>query len=112
MRRCALILLLLVITALVGCCPAKQANNFRGQPRSMVFDGEAMLAMRGMQVPGDVPWYAQRNDVQPSVDAGFSSPTFSSTYTRTYDQQGQSHGNVHDHYYKRSYQYGRQHTIQ
>lgn len=102
-------MLLLVTIGLTGCCPAKVGYV---QPRSMVFDSPEMLAMRDMSTQSDVPWYAQRNDVQPSVNAGFASPTYSSTYTRTYDQQGQSHGNVHDHYYKRSYQYNRQHTIQ
>ena len=91
--------------ALIGCQSDQSAAEQRysaklteaSYPRSMVFDSPRLRYAAG---PADAqpeePWYADRNDWQPNVIAGFRGPTFDETVTWTYDHQSQSSGHVHN----------------
>lgn len=80
-----------------------------GQPRTprttrtLALDSPRLHRLNDEQ-PGDViPWYASRNDQQPTVIAGVRSPTFENFTTYTYDRQWQSGSTVRDHYHSTSY---------
>ena len=65
-------------------------------PRSMVFDSPHLHSFTGGGEQNELPWYADRNDWQPNVIAGYRGATIETSVTWTYDHQYQSNGNVYN----------------
>lgn len=104
--RLQMVLAVLVAAGAVlagGCRAAPPETTYTG--RAMVFNSPRLRHLlherAGWQSGGaeSVPWYADRNDHYPSVDAGHSSVSSEWTVNRTRDYQGHSGGRVRDHYW-------------
>ena len=96
-----------VAVLLAGCAgPAEQGHFCLG--RSIVFDAPPLRHRYHQRAAGDpqfaagVPWYLDRNDYYPSVDAGYRGSRSDWTVNRTYDRQAHSGGRIRDHYRSRT----------
>ena len=78
----------------------------RGAARSLVL---TTPGVRNAQLlpPTYEPWYISRNDMGPSVVAGYEEPEYSSSVTYTRDRRSIYNGRVRDHFdettYRRTY---------
>ena len=79
-----------------------------GEARTQVFDYprqrrlEASVATGLYTSPG-LPWYADRNDQRPSVQAGYQSAIVETAVTFTRDRQRTNGGRVYDNYNRNTY---------
>lgn len=103
--------------ALTGCqqapAPLRQVDlgpqlDAEGHRRSLALDTPLQHYIQTRQAdPGLLPWYADRNDRSPAVNAGYAQPTVQTSVTVTRDRQYSSHGRAHDHFssttYRREY---------
>ena len=76
--------------------------DIRGNARSLSLTS---TPVRNAQLlpPLYEPWYASRNDVGPSVVAGYDAPSYSSSVTYTRDRQSVRNGRVYDDYDETTY---------
>jgi len=56
-------------------------------------------------------WYDYRNDIQPSVAAGYFGPVYEFNATITHDRQTSYDGRVRDHYHQRTIRGRIQHSV-
>lgn len=68
-----------------------------GQARSLVLTTPQVHAAK-LLPPGQDAWYAGRNDVGPSVIAGYESVTFTQSITTTRDRRVSRGGRVYEDY--------------
>lgn len=57
----------------------------------------------GAMASGNYAWYAGRNDLVPSVFAGYATARYERSVTYTRDRQYTSGGRVYDHYHQTTY---------
>lgn len=112
-RRFYLVLLLAV--GVLGGCHSRPGfselegtplRNHQGHAGSLVLPNQPGQAARA-DSDGRLPWYAWRNDIGPSVTAGYQSTRYETSVTYTRDRQFISGGRAYDRYdqttYRRSY---------
>ena len=84
-------------------------RDHRGQAASMVMQSD-WVRTASADSPAYAAWYAGRNDLVPSVTAGYESARYEQTVTYTRDRQYISGGHVYDRYdqstYRRTYREG------
>ena len=98
----------LAVLTLYGCAgdQATTAHTYPG--RSVVFNSPGLQHELGELAESDplaanaLPWYAVRNDYQPTAYAGHRGIRSDWTYNRTYDRQKHVSGRVLDHYWSRT----------
>ncbi len=105
--------LLIAFAAMVGCegmrplayeQPTGPNPFVPGRSESIVFDSPAVrvLTEAGFRTEGQA-WYASRNDVRPTVFAGYRGATIDEVVNVTYDRQSITSGRVRDDYYSTTY---------
>ena len=97
----------LSLAALVGCAseprptwqPQPDPLALRPAPEQPTANERPGTARQ----PGRLPWYAIRNEVEPTVNAGIRLPVIEESYTTTVDRQRVINGRVYDHYRSTTY---------
>ena len=107
LRQSTLLGAAVAATVLCGCTSQPDtAHTYPG--RSMVFDtpqlmqGLRELASDHLESAGTLPWYAVRNDYQPTTYAGYHGERSDWSVNRTYDRQTHTPGRVRDYYRSRT----------
>ncbi len=99
----------LAAVCLGGCAsqPLADADLSHGMSsgRSLTMDGPRLNRLErrvGLADDERLAWYDMRNDVQPSVEAGYAGPMVEFSSTVTFDRQSIHNGRVSDHYHQRT----------
>jgi hypothetical protein len=98
------------LLALTGCQQAPPSVDLgpqldgQGMRRSVALDTPLLNHIESRRPASQgLPWYADRNDLSPSANAGYVSPTVQSSVTVTRDQQYSTNGRVYDNFYSTTY---------
>ena len=112
--QAAIVVVAAVAAVVSGCAAAPvapRASSVDAHVRpglSMVFDApklarrQRQLAERDPEAAATLPWYAARNDYQPTTYAGYRQLRSEVTIDRTYDRQRHTPGRVFDYYWSRT----------
>ena len=93
------------VAAAVLCGCASRPDTAHTYPgRSIVFDTPPLQQrlQAYQESAGILPWYADRNDYQPTAYAGYHSGSSDWSTSRTYDRQSHTPGRVRDYYWSRT----------
>lgn len=110
--RLPLIALALLTVLVLGGChsrPSQHAFSYaphrddQGRAGSLVMPSDTLRRVTGDAPPAYLAWYAGRNDIVPSVTAGYASTRYEQSVTYTRDRQTISGGRVYDHYNQTTY---------
>jgi len=86
---------------MMGCQRPYAGDTSIYPARSLVFDAPETEQM-AIRRPDPAPWFADRNDAQRAVIAGYIGPSSEQARTRTYDRQHHHAGRVYDNYWQYS----------
>ncbi len=104
-KFCFRLALTALVIAAAGCCQQPPFVSESNQPRSLVFAPRHVerWSRSYTERTGELPWFADRNDVLPSTSGGYQSATLDQTVTYTRDYQSQSGRRVYDNYTSTTY---------
>ncbi|MEX0745109.1 MAG: hypothetical protein WD118_05865 [Phycisphaeraceae bacterium] len=111
--RAMLLLLLGGMVVWLGGCQSGPVVDARelapmvdadGRPRSLAFASpQQREVVAEANLPPGLPWFAERNDQYPSVEAGFQTEIVERSATVTVDRQRVIRGRVYDDYRETTY---------